>query len=374
MTGMATQETESDAAELLVLLLKLKSNSCIRARSRLESSFARNTGTILEERRLNLLRQIAVAGGKLAPDAKPHAEHGYAYAAIDVEDERDLVNLARRGYLEKRFFDRVSLCPKCSSHYLNVREICPTCRGAHLTSEGLLHHFRCGYVGIPSEFSPGADGSYLCPKCNCRMHHLGSEFDRLGKAFVCRGCGVISENPPVEAVCFACGTRTPAEDLVSKVVFSYVLTSSGAAAIRRESLLDPDEELVSDADAPVYRRKVILGFLDHEMKRLQCFKSGFSVLLAHCAKPGMDQSDEDLVQWLTRLRQCLREVDLIGQLADSLYIVTLPQTKRREAEALRQRIVAELGPQSPITFSTIEITEPSHLAQVLAGLNARGES
>jgi hypothetical protein len=60
-------------------------------------------------------------------------------------------------------------------------------------------------------------------------------------------------------------------------------------------------------------------------------------------------------------------------LADSLYVVILPQTKQREAEGLRQRIVAELGPQSPITLSTVEITEPRHLAQVLAGLNARGE-
>ena len=43
---------------------------------------------------------------------------------------------------------------------------------------------------------------------------------------------------------------------------------------------------------------------------------------------------------------------------DAVYVVILPQTKRREAEALRQRIVAELGPQSPITLSAVEITEP----------------
>jgi hypothetical protein len=349
MRGIRTRATEPDA-----------------------TAAADGTGTAAEERRLNLLRQIALAGGTVAPDAQPHAGHGYAFVALGDDVERDLGILARRDYLEARFFDRVSLCPKCDSHHLNVREICPGCRRAHLASEGLLHHFRCGYVGIPSEFAPAGDGGYVCPKCNGRMHHLGSQFDRLGKAFVCRGCGLISENPPVEAVCLACNARTPAEDLVSTEVFSYVLTSRGAAAIRRGSLLDDDDELIAVADAPVYRRTVILEFLDHEMKRLQHFNSGFSVLLAECAPAALDQrGDDSPTQWLTRLRDCLREVDLIGQLADAVYVVILPQTRRRAAEALRQRILAELGPQSPFLLSTVEITEPRHLAQVLAGHNAR---
>ncbi len=332
-------------------------------------------GTAAEERRLNLLRQIALAGGTITPTAEPHAEHGYAYGALGDDVDGDLRILARRNYLEQRFFDRVSLCPKCDSHHLNVREICPGCRRAHLTSEGLLHHFRCGYVGIPSEFALAEDGSYVCPKCNGRMNHVGRQFDRLGKAFACRTCGLISENPPVEAVCFACGARTLAEDLVSTEVFSYVLTSRGAAAIRRGSLREDDEEVVSVADTPVYRRTVILEFLDHEMKRLQHFNSGFSLLLAEYSPAAIDQRGGDSpTQWLTRLRHCLREVDRIGQLWEAVYVVILPQTRRRAAEALRQRIQSELGPPSPFTLSVVEITEPRHLAQVLAGRNALGGS
>ena len=335
-------------------------------------SVADTTDERAEERRLKLLRQIALAGGTVAPGADPNARHGYAYALLNDDAERDLIILARRNYLEARFFERVSLCPKCDSHHLNVREVCPGCRRAHLTNDGLLHHFRCGYVGIPSEFSPAPDGSYLCPKCNSKMHHLGVQFDRLGKAFVCRGCGLISENPPVEAVCFSCGAHTPADDLVSTIIFSYILTSRGAAAVRRGSLLDADEDLVSIADAPVYGRQVILEFLDHEMKRLRQFNTAFSVLLARCVT--RTKGDDDApARWLTRLHQCLREVDLIGQLADSLYVVILPQTQRRDAETLRQRITAEFGPQSPITLSTFEITEQRHLSRISAGLTEQGE-
>jgi hypothetical protein len=327
-----------------------------------------------EERRLRLLRQISEAGGALSPLADPHARHGYGYATVGDDVDNDLSDLARRNYLEARFFDRVSLCPKCGSHHLNVREVCPSCRRAHLTSEGLLHHFRCGYVGIPSEFLPVADGGYRCPKCNGVLRHSGTEFDRLGRAFVCRGCGVISENPPVEAVCLACGVRTPAENLVSVVVFSYVLTSGGAAAVRSGSLVKGDEESASAAGAPVLKRAVILEFLDHELKRRLKFKDRFSVLLAKYVPGAVDRNAPDLpAEWLERLRGGLREVDVIGQLADALYIVILPQTRQKEAETMRRRMEAHLGDASPLVLSTMEIAEQRDLAKALGGLIGRSD-
>jgi hypothetical protein len=331
-------------------------------------------GAAAPQRRLDLLHQISSAGGTIAPTANPNAEHGYTYALSGDDVDRDLAFLSARNYLEARFFDRVSLCPKCDSHHLNVREICPSCRRAHLSAEGLLHHFACGYVGIPSEFSPTDDGSYLCPKCNRKMHHLGTEFDRLGKAFSCRGCGVISENPPVEAVCLTCGARNRAEDLISTLVFSYVLTSRGAAAIRRGSLFDGGEEDIVVVGAPVYRRGVILEFLDNEMRRLQRFKDVFSVLSVKCAPAALGpDGNQAPTEWLSRLREKLRDVDLIGQVGDALYIVILPQTKRREAESLCDRIEVALGRESPLTLSIAEITEPRDLAQALPGLAARAE-
>jgi hypothetical protein len=318
-------------------------------------------------RRLGLLAQVAEAGGVITPVANPLARRGYEYSPLGDDAEADLLDLAKRGYLEARFFDRVSLCPKCASHHLNVREICPACRSSHLTSEGLLHHFRCGNIGLPSEFASGEDGSYLCPKCKRKMYHLGTEYDRLGRAFVCHACARISDNPPIEAVCLACGQRTPADDLVSTELFSYVLTSRGAAAIRSGSLLDDGgEEPVSIAGAPVYRRSVILEFLGHELKRLEHFHRGFSVLLiehgpATAGRPGGDS----VTPWLSRLRECLREIDLIGQLADALYVVVLPQTKRRDAEALCESVTAKLGPESPLALTAVEITKPPDLAAIL---------
>ena len=81
------------------------------------------------------------------------------------------------------------------------------------------------------------------------------------------------------------------------------------------------------------------------MKRLLQLNEPFSVLLVKWARAGKDSDDDDQpAKWLTRLKACLRDVDLIGQLADTLYVIVLPLAKRREAEALRRRVETELGP------------------------------
>jgi Thaumarchaeal output domain 1 len=336
---------------------------------------ARVDAAVVETRRLDLLRRIADSGGAISPVAEPQAKHGYRYAAPGGDVENDLIVLARQNYLEARFFDRVSLCPKCDTCRLNVREICPGCHSAHLASEGLFHHFRCGYVGIPPEFTPEPDGGYRCPKCNRAMHHLGTEYDRLGKAFVCRGCGLVSETPPVEAICLDCGARTPAEALVSTVVFSYLITSRGAEAVRRGHLLGDDDEPVRVADAAVYRRPVIVEFLAHQMKRLLQLNEPFSVMLVKWEPGEIDPHDgHQPAKQLTRLKGLLREVDLIGQLADTLYVVVLPHAKGRDAEALRRRVETGLGPRSPFVLAVAEIKERKDLAGVLAGLAKRSDA
>lgn len=321
---------------------------------------------VAERRRIDLLRCIADAGGAIEPHPNPQTKYGYEYRTLGEGVERDLLFLTEREYLEARFFDRVSLCPKCQNHHLNVREICPGCRQAHLATELLLHHFRCGYTGRASEFAsdyPG-EGGYTCPKCNREMRHLGTEYDRLGRTYVCRECGLSTEDLPVEAVCLICGTRTLAENLANINFFAYALTSLGRAAIRNGALLEDDDQLLFINGPRVYRRRVTIEFLGQEMKRLDHFKIGFSVLMAEYASLAADDNARE--HWLSWLRECLRDVDLIGQLTDTLFVAILPQTKLGEAEELSQRILSGLGPQPSLTLTTIEVTESSQIAQILA--------
>ena len=69
---------------------------------------ARVDPTVVETRRLELLRLIANSGGKISPVSDTAAKHGYRYAAPGGDIKNDLALLARQNYLEARFFDRVS--------------------------------------------------------------------------------------------------------------------------------------------------------------------------------------------------------------------------------------------------------------------------
>jgi hypothetical protein len=132
--------------------------------------------TVVETRRLDLLRRIADSGGAISPVAEPQAKHGYQYVAPVADVANDLAALARQNYLEARFFDKVSLCPKCDACHLNVREICPSCRSAHLASEGLFHHFRCGLcrdtAGVHARGGRGISVPEVQP-------HHASSWDRI---------------------------------------------------------------------------------------------------------------------------------------------------------------------------------------------------
>ena len=80
------------------------------------------------------------------------------------------------------------------------------------------------------------------------------------------------------------------------------------------------------------------------------------MLIVDCHLVAEDQRDGDsLSDWLTRLRAAVRDVDLLGRLADARYIVILPQTKRKAADALMQRVRVGLGPQSPFSLTVVQI-------------------
>jgi hypothetical protein len=322
-------------------------------------------------RRLRLLIQIAAAGGTLLPIGNPNAKSGYDYGALEAGALPDLKFLADRDYLDERFFDRVSICPHCASHRLNLREVCPDCRSAHLADEMLLHHYRCGYAGRTSEFvaEAGAKGGLACPKCGRPLNHVGTEYDRLDNAFFCLDCGTSFQDPPVEAVCLDCAMRSPAADLLSVDIFGYALTSLGMAAIARARLLEESSEALFIADQRIYRPTVIVELLEQEARRLKHFRTAFSVLLVKAEPRGEDaDAGGPMPQLLARLRDRLREIDLIGQLTRSIFVIVLPQTAQREAELLRRQVLAEAGYPPPFAITAIEIAEPQDLGQVLAYL------
>lgn len=315
-----------------------------------------------ESRCLDLLCRIAEAGGAAEPRANPQARHGYDFPTLSEAREADLNLLTERHYLDRTFVDRVSLCPGCGSHHLNLREICPGCGRPHLASEALLRHQGCGYVGRMTEFAAGAqiDSPVICPRCYRALSQSSADHAQVGRIFVCHECGLAVEEPPVEAHCLVCSERIPAQDLSSIDFFRYVLSPLGRLAVQRGMLLDEEEELRVLGGGRIYPPLVMRELLEEETRRLSQSRLSFWVLLIECG------NDASRAAWLRLLREKLRDVDIVGQLSERVFVAMLPQTRRRGAEALRRRILSELGPRPGTTVTPLKISAPQQLDTFLA--------
>ena len=202
-----------------------------------------------DSRLLWALDVVSAAGPMIEPTWDPSIREGVTYRGAgspldDYKLQADFEELARDGYLERIFVDRLSYCPNCESHALNVREVCLSCASTNLKPIKTLLHFRCGYVGAVSAFVQEAQGR-RCPKCRKLLQDLGTDHDSPGDYFHCQACNSEFQIPEVGARCLACGSRfagTDMQRILQRDVFAYRLTALGTAALRDGRLLDETRE------------------------------------------------------------------------------------------------------------------------------------
>ncbi|WP_139976607.1 MULTISPECIES: hypothetical protein [Brucella/Ochrobactrum group] len=136
-------------------------------------------------------------------------------------------SLALRGFLKKRFFDRLHECSNCQSRRLSVREECPSCRSADLHESSLIHHFHCASVLPEEQFRRGT--ALVCPKCQRQLRNYGKDYDRPGEAYTCNTCETTSSEVEVGFVCFDCNCRIDGEAIRQVDLYSYLLSDAGVA-------------------------------------------------------------------------------------------------------------------------------------------------
>lgn len=195
-----------------------------------------------DARRLKVLAAVP-QGTSLEPSWEPASKAGYVYRGTgspldDGAMRDDLEKLADGGYLERVFVDRISLCPSCGSHALNVHEACLTCASSNLEQFKALFHFRCGFVGPVTAFREERDG-LRCPKCNRILADLGTDHDSPGDYFHCLNCTAMFQEPDIGARCLSCGARfsgNAMQNIGRSDVFAYRLTALGKAAVGENRL------------------------------------------------------------------------------------------------------------------------------------------
>jgi hypothetical protein len=195
----------------------------------------------------HLLRVLALVpeDSRLEPVWECAARTGFVYRGVgselrDASLVYDLEELADGGYLERIFSERISLCPSCESHALNVHDGCVSCASSNLEPFKALFHFRCGYVGPAISFKPERNG-LRCPKCSRLLRDLGTDYDSPGEYFRCRACAAMFQTPGVGARCLSCGARFAGaglEQVQHRDVFAYRLTAAGKAALGDDRVVE----------------------------------------------------------------------------------------------------------------------------------------
>ena len=179
-----------------------------------------------------LLARMHVSGGALEPERDGARKPMIAWSTLAPDGVIDaaLTRLAGDELAELRFFERIHQCPACASARLITREECPSCGSAHLKEESYLHHFRCAYQGVESEFTQGAE--LVCPKCRRRLAHFGNDYDRPGHLVHCRACRSSTSEPSVGFVCADCSAHCATDAAPVRDVMSATITDRGTAYLR----------------------------------------------------------------------------------------------------------------------------------------------
>lgn len=135
------------------------------------------------------------------------------------------------GLISSEYFDKTHYCSSCYNGSLSYRSVCPKCSSSHATSQDIIHHFPCGYVGQMSDFTNEIDDALSCPKCNKDLRHIGVDYDKPSVLHTCNHCGNRYQDFDVKAKCLNCEFDNDVEILIEKELNAYQLTNKGENAV-----------------------------------------------------------------------------------------------------------------------------------------------
>jgi translation initiation factor 2 beta subunit (eIF-2beta)/eIF-5 len=187
---------------------------------------------VLEKDERTLIEVFAF--GK-APKAIPRIDNsnpqGYFFEGIpnlNLDTSRIsklLDSLARKGFLESEMSDKMLTCKTCGSANLRLISMCPECKSMRLSRHSILEHFACGLIDKQEAFKK-SNGDLVCPKCQGKLHLIGSDYRNLSQMYVCNECNAMNKDLLESMKCAECGTVSPVEEETENYLFSYSLDPS----------------------------------------------------------------------------------------------------------------------------------------------------
>ncbi|HWR38446.1 MAG TPA: diguanylate cyclase [Patescibacteria group bacterium] len=253
-----------------------------------------------------------------------------------------VASLGAQGFLAAQgLVDRIRICPQCNTGNLNYIDSCPLCGSIDFAKTRMIHCFTCGHVAPEDHFKN--DMMFSCPRCNVKLRHIGSDYDRPVEAYLCSGCGERFIEPEVNADCLKCRKKTATEELIVRQVYHYGMTAKGKRAVQlgsiymEFSLFDNNRNVM-----PLYFYQMVdwllqmkLRYSDEDFSLLCIRIAGFEPLETTA---GINQFQKIIDELALRIRELVRSTDLTTSTGENTFWVLLPRTNQKGGEILASRV------------------------------------
>jgi GGDEF domain-containing protein len=260
----------------------------------------------------------------------------YQYPLLNILSDKEITNLdwcdsllSRQLIEEKSLVDRIRNCPVCHLSHLNYIDACYNCHSINIEEVTFLHCFTCGYIGNQQEFLH--EEKMSCPKCQARLRHIGTDYDRPLENYHCRDCHENFIEPIVLAKCFHCKTLNETESLITQNIYDYALTELAKINIRNNSISD------------IY---AVLDHINYTIPKYFQYQLNWSIKMARrypeihfalimieiigvtemAALIGRAKTHALLQECATRIRGVIRDTDITTRTRENKLWILIPQT------------------------------------------------
>jgi DNA-directed RNA polymerase subunit M/transcription elongation factor TFIIS len=138
----------------------------------------------------------------------------------EVDETEFLSKLHDEGFLVKKVYDKIYLCPSCGSADLRPRLQCPSCSSINLARGEALVHYHCGYVDFVDKFMVN-DSTLKCPKCGRILKQVGIDYGEPGQTYRCLDCQEFFYYPVECWVCKKCNYKFKVSAAMIETVYSF---------------------------------------------------------------------------------------------------------------------------------------------------------
>ncbi len=150
-----------------------------------------------------------------------------AREALDALVEADI--------LAPEVVDNVMVCPRCQTHKLMLRALCPACSSPKLSRSAMIEHVSCGHMDFEERFR--SELGMICPRCGRPLGE--ADYRVLSKLYRCLDCKRVFSEPRTEYLCSK-GHRLSGASLAFQGVSAYKL-SPEKRALLEYAILDVEE-------------------------------------------------------------------------------------------------------------------------------------